>query len=126
MSGWSPEDLAAIGDGDELRIASYRPDGSLRPFVRIWFVWTGDDLYVRSAYGPDNGWFRRAAASGTGRIKVNGLERDVAFELPVRDEQAPVTAAYRTKYARYAASIVATVVSGEAERSTLRLVPPPG
>ena len=126
MSGWLPEDLAALGEGDELRIASYRPDGSLRPFVRIWFVWTGDDLYVRSAYGPENGWFRRAVASGTGRIKVKGLERDVVFEVPGRDAQAPVTAAYRTKYQRYATNIVATVVSGDAERSTLRLLPSTG
>ena len=56
MSGWSPEDLAALGDGDEVRLASYRPDASLRPYVRIWFVWVGDELYVRSAYGPENGW----------------------------------------------------------------------
>ena len=126
MSGWSAADLSAIGDGDELRLASYRPDGSLRPYVRIWFVRTGDGLYVRSAYGPENGWFRRAVASGTGRIKARDVERDVAFERPGPDAQAPVTAAYRAKYGRYAANIVGTVVSGDAERSTLRLLPSSG
>ena len=65
-------------------------------------------------------------ASGAGRIKGKGAELDVTFEIADREAQAPVTAAYRTKYARYAANIVATVVSGEAERSTLRLVPSAG
>ena len=125
MSGWSPEDLAALGDGDELRIASYRPDGSLRPFVRIWFVWAGDELYVRSAYGPENGWYRRAKASGTGRIAGGGTERDVTFEVSGPEARSSVTTAYRAKYQRYAANIVATVVSGDAERSTLRLLPSP-
>ena len=48
----------------ELQIASRRADGSLRKFVTIWAVRSGDDVYVRSAYGHDNGWFRRALASG--------------------------------------------------------------
>ena len=50
----------------------------------IWVVRVGDDVYIRSAYGPGNGWFRRAQASGTGRVKVPGLEQDVAFVAPRR------------------------------------------
>ena len=60
------------------------PDGSLRRFVTIWFVRLGDDLYVRSAYGYDNPWFQRALASGDGRIRVGGMERDVTFVAPGR------------------------------------------
>ena len=37
-----------------------------------------------------------------------------------------VDEAYKAKYRRYAANIVGTVVSGDAERSTLRLLPSPG
>lgn len=123
MRGWTPEELAALSDGDELQLGSYRADGSLRPFVRIWFVRQGDELFVRSAYGPDNGWFRRAVASGKGRIRAGGLDRDVAFERPGSEAAGPVTAAYHAKYDRFAASIVRTVISDDAVRCTLRLVP---
>ena len=62
---------------DELQIASRRTDGTLRSFVTIWVVRSGDDIYVRSAYGTENPWYRRALASGRGRIKAGGVERDV-------------------------------------------------
>ena len=123
MSTWSPDELATVGGADELDIASRRGDGSLRPFITIWVVRHGDDVYVRSAYGHDNPWFQRALASGEGRIRAGGVERDVAFEVPGPEVASGVTAAFHTKYDRYGAAIVGTVVSAEAERSTLRLVP---
>ena len=79
MSGWSQEDLARVGEAEEIGIASVRPDGTVRPYVTIWAVRVGDDLYVRSAYGSANPWFRRARESGTGRIRAGGVERDVTF-----------------------------------------------
>jgi len=123
MSTWSTDELAGIGRADELRIASRRNDGSLRPFITIWVVRADDDLYVRSAYGHENGWFQRALASGEGRISAAGVERDVAFEEPGPAVDAALDRAYHAKYDRYGASIVGTVVSAEAARSTLRLVP---
>ena len=123
MSAWTDDELEAIGGADELRIASRRPEGSLRKYIRIWVVRVGDALYVRSAYGYDNPWFQRALRSGEGRIRAGGVERDVAFEQPDRSIDADVTAAYHAKYDRYGPGIVGTVVSDEAERSTLRLVP---
>ena len=123
MTAWTEDELARIGDSDELRIASRRPDDSLRPFIRIWVVRVGDDLYVRSAYGYDNPWFQRALHSGRGRIRAAGVDRDVAFEVPATDVANDITAAYHAKYERYGSRIVATVVSPEATRSTLRLVP---
>ena len=123
MSGWTADELLAIGRADELAISSRRPDGSLRPFVTIWVARDGDDLYVRSAYGHDNPWFQRALTSGDGRIRAGGIERDVAFEVPGPDVAEPLTAAYHAKYDQYGPRIVATVVSPEAVGSTLRLVP---
>ncbi|KQR17371.1 DUF2255 family protein [Cellulomonas sp. Leaf334] len=64
--------LTTIDTADELRVSSYRPDGTLRPFVTIWVVSVGDDVYIRSAYGPGNGWFRRAQTSGTGPRRTPG------------------------------------------------------
>jgi hypothetical protein len=123
MNGWTPDEMARIGRATELQIASNRADGSLRPFVTIWTVRAGDDLFVRSAQGIDNPWFRRALASGTGRIRAGGVERDVSFEVARDDVADLVTAAYHDKYDRFGPAIVGSVVSGDAVRSTLRLVP---
>jgi len=101
MSGWTADELARIGKADELQITSRRRDGSLRPYVTIWVVRSGDDLYVRSAYGRHNGWFRRALSSGAGRIRAGGLERDVAFEEPGSAVDDELHRAYHAKYDRY-------------------------
>lgn len=126
MTVWSEPELADIGAADELEISSRRDDGTLRRFVTIWVVRSGDDLYVRSAYGSQNPWYRRARRSGAGRIRAGGHERDVTFE-PVPTGQAAVhealDAAYHAKYDRYGAAIVGTVVGPEAAGSTLRLLP---
>jgi len=123
MSGWTADELSRIGGSEEVRVASRRPDGRLRPFVTIWLVRVGDELYVRSAHGHDNPWFQRALHAGHGRIRAGGEERDVAFEVPEPAVSGDVTAAYHAKYDRYGPSIVGTVVSAEAVGSTLRLVP---
>ena len=123
MTGWTADELARIGRATELDIASRRADGTLRPFVTIWVVRSGDDLFVRSAYGYANPWFQRALASGEGRIRAGGVEGDVTFEVTGPDVAGPVSAAYHAKYDRYGPGIVGTVVSPEAARSTLRLVP---
>ena len=123
MSPWNDAELERVSRASELEISSRRPDGSLRPSVVIWAVRVGDDLYVRSAHGYDNPWFQRALASGAGRIRAGGVERDVSFEVPGPEVAADVTAGYHAKYDRYGPAIVGTVVSAEAVRSTLRVVP---
>ena len=123
MTGWTADELSRLGDGDELRIASVRPDGTQRPYVIIWVVRVGDDLYVRSAYGADNPWFRRALASGIGRVKAGGLEPAVTFERVGDEWMDAVDAAYHAKYDRYGRGIVGTVVGPQVWPNTLRLVP---
>jgi len=76
---WTDGELRRVGAATEVQIATLRDDGSQRPYVTIWTVRTGDHLNVRSAYGADNPWFRRATASGSGRIRAGGIERDVTF-----------------------------------------------
>jgi hypothetical protein len=119
---WNPDELRAIGDAEELDISSTRADGTLRPFVTIWHVAVGGALYVRSAYGPENGWFRRAKASGSGRIRAGGVTKDVTFEVPTEDVRDALDAAYHAKYDRYG-RLVATVVGPEVVGTTLRVVP---
>ena len=123
MSGWTRDELDAVDGADEVAVTSRRADGTFRPFVTIWAIRVADDVYVRSAYGPDNGWFRRARESGEGRIRGSGFERDVIFETPDAAVDAELDAAYHAKYDRYGLGMVATVVLPRAARSTLRLVP---
>jgi hypothetical protein len=123
MSAWTDAELDRIGRADEIRIASRRPDGTLRPYVTIWMLRVGDDVYVRSARGYDNLWFQRPLRSAEGRIRAGGVERDVAFEQPGPDAAEATTTGYHANYDRYGRAMVGTVVSPEAVRSTLRVVP---
>lgn len=123
MSDWTTSELDRVEHADEVQVSSRRPDGSLRPYVTIWAVRVGDAVYVRSAYGPRNGWFRRAQAAGTGRVRAGEVEKDVAFvELePDSGAHDELDAAYHRKYDRYGAGIVGTVVGPQVREVTFRL-----
>ena len=123
MTDWTEDELARVGDAEELQIASRRADGTLRGYVTIWVVRAGDDLVVRSAYGSTNPWYRRATASGAGRIRAGGVEKDVGFASVAPDAHAGIDAAYHAKYDRFGPAIVNTVVGEKAAESTIRLVP---
>ena len=122
---WTHDELNLIGTAEELEIASRRRDGTLRNPVTIWVVRAGDDLYVRSVKGRAGPWFRGTQARHEGRISAGGVEKDVSFEDgdPARDGE--IDAAYRSKYRRYAANIVNSVLTPEARAATLKLVPRP-
>jgi hypothetical protein len=120
---WTSDELSHVGGSEELQIASRRKDGTLRPYVRVWVVRAGDDIYVRSAYGPDNPWFVRAKASGTGRIRAGGVEKDVVFTRAAASAHPQIDAAYHAKYDRYGARIVSSVVGPGAVDTTIKLEP---
>jgi hypothetical protein len=64
----------------------------------MWVVRVGDDLYARSAHGPDNPWYWRARAVGA------------------------VDAAYHhAKYDRYGPRIVGSVTGRNTHPLTVRL-----
>ena len=79
MSTWTPDELARIGDAEELRVASYRRDGTLRKYVIIWVAREGDDIYVRVRHTARERMVRPREAAATGRIRAGGVERDVTF-----------------------------------------------
>ena len=121
---WTPDELTRIGAAEELEVSSYREDGTRRPFVTIWVVRVGDDVVVRSAYGPRNGWFRHAQESGRGRIRAGGVEKDVTFEDidpgdPVNER---IDAVYRQKYGAGSSSVVA-ITADVAREATLKVRP---
>ena len=125
MSTWTADELSRIGSADELQVSSTRTDGTLRPYVTIWVVRAGDEIYIRSAYGSHNPWFVRATTSGTGRIRAGGVEKDVTFTDAAPEAHAAIDAAYHAKYDRYGAKIVGTVTGPDAEETTFRLLPRP-
>ena len=123
MAAWTTDDLERIGSSEELDLASRRADGSLSGFVTMWVVRVGDDVYVRSAHGPDNPWYRRALARGLATIRAGGVERDVTFATAEPGVHEAIDGAYHAKYDRYGPKIVGSVVGAAAHAVTLRLVP---
>jgi hypothetical protein len=124
LTAWTREELNRIGTAEELEIASLRGDGTLRNPVTIWVVRLGDDLYVRSVNGRTGAWFRGTQVRHEGHIQAGGVEKDVTFvEEADPAINAQIDAAYRTKYRRYAESIISTIVSPEARSATIKLVP---
>lgn len=125
MMTWTDDELNRIGSAEELEIASLQSDNTLRKPRTIWVVRHGDDLYVRSVYGRNSGWFRGVLGRHEGQIEAGGVNKNVSFvEVDANDDiHDEIDQAYRAKYRRYAASIVDSTVSQTARSATLRLVP---
>jgi hypothetical protein len=123
MTTWTNDELNKIGTAEELRIASLRRDGTLRKPVTIWVVRLDDDLYVRCVNGREGAWFRGVQVRHEGRIWAGRVEKDVSFVDADPDLNDRIDAAYRTKYRRYAASIVGSIVTPKARSATIKLAP---
>jgi hypothetical protein len=78
---------------------------------------------VRSAGGPERPWYRHARASGAGRIRAGGIERNVTFGDAPGGAHEAIDLAYHSKYDRHGPGIVGHVVGTGAHGVTLRLVP---
>ena len=124
MTMWTSDELDRIGNAEELQIASIRRDGTLRKPVTIWVVRVGDDLYVRSVYGRTSNWFRGTQTRHEGHIRAGGVDKDVTFlDETDPDVNERIDVAYRTKYRRYAGSILNSTLTSEARSATIKLVP---
>jgi hypothetical protein len=123
VTAWTSDELDRIGSADELRITSARADGTLRPYVPIWVVRVGDDLYVRSYRGADGGWFRHLRERDQGRIQAGGVQREVVVAAAPDEVDAAVDDAYRGKYGHYGSRLVDPMIAAPARATTLRLAP---
>jgi hypothetical protein len=121
ISQWTDDELTRVGDAVELQLASRRADGTLRPFTTMWVARAGDDMYVRSAGGPDRPWYRHALTSGAGRILAGGLTSDVTFSPADRGVREELDAAYQAKYDRFGSGPVGHVTGPAAHSVTIRL-----
>jgi hypothetical protein len=123
MTQWKSDHLDKLGKAEEVQIASARRDGTLRKPVTVWAVRHGDDLYVRSVKGRSGPWFRGTQETHEGEIRTRGVHQDVAFVDADQSTQSEIDSEYRTKYRRYAGSILNSVLTPEARSSTTKLVP---
>ena len=125
-AAWHPEELERIAASDELEIASERADGTLRRWVPIWVVCVAEQVYVRTWHRRENGWFGHVVDSRRARIRVPGVEVDVAVEdvgEGPAELRAGIDAAYRAKYGRYGDTTVGQMVAPAAAAATLLLIP---
>ncbi len=120
---WSPQELQCIEKARELNIAVKSADGALRRWTPIWVVCAADQVYVRTWYRRDTGWFGQVLRSHRARIRVPGLEADVTVE-DVGEGPAEIgesiDTAYRTKYGSAGSE---SMVTASAAATTLRLNP---
>jgi len=121
-TAWTSDELSNIGAAEELQIAPLQQDGSLRKPVTIWVVRHGDDLFVRSVNGRTATWFRGAQLRHEAHIHAGGVDKDVLL-VETDDLNDAIDTAYRTKYRHYAANIVNSDLTPQAQAATLKLVP---
>lgn len=119
---WTPDQLALVDAARELEISVRSADGTLRPWTPIWVVHVGGDVYVRTWYRRDTGWYGVAVKTGRARVRLPGVEVDVRIEdvgvgpPGLRDD---VDDAYRHKYG---AGPSGDMIGDDAAVTTLRLL----
>jgi hypothetical protein len=123
MTTWTSGELDRIGNAEELRLTTQRPDGTQRDPVTIWVIRPGNDLYVRSWRGPGGSWFRRTRERRDGRIQAGGGDKDVTFADAGHGLDDQIDAAHRAKYRRYSGTYVDPMVAPQARAATIKLAP---
>ena len=119
---WTAEQLALVDAAPELEIAVHRADGTLRPWTPIWVVHVGGDVYVRTWYRRDTGWFGLALRTRRARVRIPDLEVEVRVEdvgVGPPGVRHDVDDAYRAKYG---GGSTGNMVGDEAAATTLRLL----
>ena len=120
---WTETELALVDSAVELEMAARRPDGDLRRATPIWVVRVDDQVYVRTWYRRDTGWFGAAVLSRRACVQVPGLTAEVAVD-PVGDADPELRAAVDAACAgKYGDRGAASLVTAEAASTTLRLTP---
>jgi hypothetical protein len=123
MTTWTKDELRRIDGATELRVASQRADGTMRPYVTIWHTTVGDALYIRSARGPENGWFRRAKQAGVGCVDAGGVSKAVKFELADPAVRSDLDKALHNKYDRFGPTPVGAITGDDVLETTLKVLP---
>ncbi len=121
MNTWTTDELAKIGDAEELHIAPQKQDGSLRDAVTIWVVRSGNEIYVRSVNGVDGKWYQHALEQHKGHIEAGGVSKNVTFSEVNNENINEIDTAYQTKYVN--SPYVNSTLTLQAKIATLKLIP---
>jgi len=79
-------------------------------------------LHVPSVFTNGGDWVIQTRYEG--QIPAGGVEKDVTFvEEPDPDVNDQIDGVYRSKYQRYAESIIKSIISTDARSATIKLVP---
>ncbi|MBS43825.1 MAG: hypothetical protein CMH83_11830 [Nocardioides sp.] len=119
---WSDSDLERFDEARELEVSVVHRNGRAGSWTPIWVVRVGDRVLVRSWHRRTTGWFGHAVARGRARVRVPGVEADVAVaDLGSADPGLRVATdtAYRDKYGPHGHG---SMVTDEDAGTTLELV----
>lgn len=135
MTDWTPAQLQALTQAEEIQIAPRRRDGTLIPARTIWVVTAPDSatapdtrsasgrVFIRSTNGPTAAWYRSARGTGLGRVSTADGDIDVSFAPVPEQELGLVDAAYQAKYGPRYRSIVEHLLSDGPRPATLEVRP---
>ncbi|GAA4162068.1 hypothetical protein GCM10022286_20590 [Gryllotalpicola daejeonensis] len=123
MSDWTPEEVRAIGEIEEVQVAPLAGDGTPLQPVTMWAVTDGSEVFVRSAHGRSARWYRRVRETGRAAFTAGDIEREVAFEEVNEIKNQAVTDAYNVKYAAQPPQFRQPMVEGPSVEATLKVVP---
>ena len=120
---WPKDELRAIAEADDLRIAPLREDrATYGTPTWIWSVAVDGDLYVRAYNGRDSRWHKAAMRHKAGRINATGATKDVTFEPvddgPINDR---IDDAYRAKYG--GSPYLSPMIGGRVRSATVEVMP---
>ena len=113
---------AYLADRKVVRVVTTKRSGE-EVSTPIWSVVVEDVPYIRSEYGHDGWWYRRALARGRVGFEVgDGIERVTAMPVTDEAELSRVDDAYRAKYAGSRSSLE-MMLRPLARECTLRIAP---
>ena len=120
---FSPEDLALLGDAEEVRVETRAAEGAPVHRTVIWVVVDRQDrVLIRTYRGPGSRWYREIMAMPECRIRVHHRVLDVrAVPAADPDRIAAYNEALLAKYAR--ARSRQAMLAAELQPTTLELVP---
>lgn len=122
MSNWTEAELTRIAAADDLHIAPFREDGvTYGTPTWIWSVVVNGALYVRAYHGKDSRWYKAAVTQKAGRVRVAGIEREVALESVTGGINDQIDAAYRAKYAK--SPYLRPMIAEGARAATVKISP---
>jgi hypothetical protein len=119
MANFDVPTLRELRDAREIVI---RTEKHQKTAVVIWVVVAGDQVFVRSVYGPRGRWYRDLAAGGPATIEFSG--RRIAVQAVPESDPGAIEGASREYLRKYRPSPYAeAMVKPEVLPTTLRLDP---